>query len=248
VQSSQPFVLSPTLDVASLREEFTRKGRLEIASFLAGPGADLLADHLLEREDWRLVLNAGPKVFEMDRAGQAALTQDQRAALEKMVANAARSGFQYKFETVRVPDEPSERKKINGFLERFALFLSSKPVLDILSHIVGADDIAFADAQATSYGPGHFLTRHDDDVEGKGRRAAYVLGLTPAWEAEWGGLLMFHGLDGRVEEIFAPAWNSLKLFRVPSLHSVSYVTPWAPEPRLSVTGWLRTGHPQAGKA
>jgi SM-20-related protein len=36
------------------------------------------------------------------------------------------------------------------------------------------------------------------------------------------------------------AMGALRLFAVPKLHSVSYVTPFAPEPRLSVTGWLRS--------
>ena len=45
--------------------------------------------------------------------------------------------------------------------------------------------------------------------------------------------------DGRVLESFTPRWNSLSLFKVPALHCVSYVTPWAAGPRLAVTGWLR---------
>jgi SM-20-related protein len=222
-----------------MRAEFARKGKLEIFPFLAEPSAQLLAHHLHSRNDWKLVLNAGSKVFEMDLAGQAALTPEQRASLDKMVADAALSGFQYRFETIRVTDAPAERRKIGTLLERFALFLSSPPVLNILREIVGSTEIGFADAQATRYGPGHFLTRHDDDVKGKKRRAAYVLGLTRTWETEWGGLLMFHSPSGRVEDVFAPAWNSLRLFKVPTPHSVSYVVPWAPEPRLSVTGWLR---------
>ena len=42
---------------------------------------------------------------------------------------------------------------------------------------------------------------------------------------------MFHGDDGNIEEAFAPAMGALRLFAVPKLHSVSYVTPFAPEPR-----------------
>ncbi len=61
--------------------------------------------------------------------------------------------------------------------------------------------------------------------------------------AEWGGLLMFHGNDGNIEEAFTPAMGALRIFAVPALHSVSYVTPLAPEPRLSITGWLRSSAP-----
>ena len=45
--------------------------------------------------------------------------------------------------------------------------------------------------------------------------------------------------DDEIDHGFVPAFNALRLFRVPVQHSVSHVWPFAPEPRLSVTGWLR---------
>jgi Rps23 Pro-64 3,4-dihydroxylase Tpa1-like proline 4-hydroxylase len=67
-----------------------------------------------------------------------------------------------------------------------------------------------------------------------------VFGLTPQWRIEWGGLLLFHGADGQVERGFVPRFNSLALFAVPQLHSVSMVTRAAPYRRYSITGWLRS--------
>jgi Rps23 Pro-64 3,4-dihydroxylase Tpa1-like proline 4-hydroxylase len=66
-----------------------------------------------------------------------------------------------------------------------------------------------------------------------------VYGLTHDWQAEWGGLLLFHDAGGDIERGYTPRFNSLNIFSVPQLHSVSYVSRVAPEPRLSVTGWLR---------
>ena len=99
--------------------------------------------------------------------------------------------------------------------------------------------VAFADAQATAYAPGDFLTGHDDAVGGKKRLAAYVFGLTPVWRVEWGGLLLFHGSDGDVDAGLAPRFNTLNVFAVPQTHSVSMVTRAAPSRRYSITGWLR---------
>ena len=115
----------------------------------------------------------------------------------------------------------------------------SKIALALLRRIIGDDSIARVDGQATRYLGGHFLTAHDDNVTGKNRVAAYVLSLTPAWRTEWGGLLQFHDNAGDVSGAFAPCFNALHLFRVPQLHSVTYVTPFAGAPRYSVTGWLR---------
>jgi Rps23 Pro-64 3,4-dihydroxylase Tpa1-like proline 4-hydroxylase len=105
--------------------------------------------------------------------------------------------------------------------------------------VTGDERIAYVDAQATRYRPGHFLTEHTDDVAGKQRLYAYVLNLTPAWRIDWGGLLLFHAPDGHVAEAYCPRFNALNVFAVPQAHSVSVVAPFAPAHRLSVTGWLR---------
>ncbi len=235
---SRGFRLNPDMDWEAAAAAFQRNGRVSLPAFLEEASALRLREHLIASEAWRLVLNAGAKVYEIDRLGQQALTDAQWKTLDGAVAAAARQGFQYRFETIRVPDDSEERQDA-GLLGDLATFLSSLPVLERLSQVTGASDLTFADAQATSYGPGHFLTAHDDDVEGKNRRSAYVLGLTPDWRAEYGGLLMFHGEDGHIARGLVPAFNTLNIFRVPQPHSVSCVAPFAPEPRISVTGWLR---------
>lgn len=234
------FSLSPSIDFESVAHAFRLHGRVEILNFIGAGEVELLRNHLLQRSDWTLVLNAEDKIYEIPRDEFRKLGEHQRNELEQKVMNAARHGFQYRYESIRVADDSSARQNNDTVLDRFVEFMSSTQVLDILGRIINRHDVDFADGQATAYSPGHFLTCHDDDVAGKGRLAAYVFGLTPHWRPEWGGLLMFHGADGNISEAFAPAMGALRLFSVPALHSVSYVTPMAPEPRLSITGWLRT--------
>jgi len=235
-----PFALNPALDAATLGERFAARGRVHIADFLATEGAARLLAHLRERPDWILVINQEDKLFELDRAAQAALTETQKAQLDVAVHRSARGGFQYRYETIRVPDSTAARAAEPTPLTRFADFLASPAVLAFLRAVTGAGGIGFADAQATAYSPGHFLTAHDDDVAGKNRAAAYVMNLSTEWRADWGGLLMFEGADGHIEEAYVPRFNALNLFRVPARHCVSYVAPFAPWRRYSVTGWLRT--------
>jgi SM-20-related protein len=118
--------------------------------------------------------------------------------------------------------------------------MQSAQMLDLLEAITGQRG-GFTDGFATAYGPGDFLTGHDDDVAGKNRLAAYVYGLTKGWRIEWGGLLLFHGPNERTVEGLAPRFNTLDLFSVPRQHSVTLVTPAAPHRRYTVTGWLRGG-------
>lgn len=122
-------------------------------------------------------------------------------------------------------------------------FLNGPDFLALVRGVTGDDGIAFADAQATRYRPGHVLTGHDDAAEGKNRLYAYVLNLTREWRADWGGVLAFEGTDGHVEEGFAPAFNALNLFAVPMRHAVTQVASFAPRDRLSITGWLRSDGP-----
>lgn len=236
--------LHESIAVGQLRRQFAEKGRIEISPFLGGASADLLRRHLVKRKDWRVVLNAGNKVFEISRSDWEKMARDQRKTIERMVTERAQAQFQYRFQSIRVADDAGGRSASGTILDAFAQFMSSSEVLGLLKEITGFDDLTFADAQATWYGTGDFLTRHDDDVAGKNRRAAYVLGLNPRWRAEWGGLLMFHGKDEEIGDVFVPAMGALRLFRVPVQHSVTYVSPIAPEPRVAITGWLRTVAPE----
>lgn len=234
------FALTDDLDVAALAADFARRGRVRIAPLLRPAHADALRAGLKDLSDWTQVVSGPQGAVELPRLTRARLPAERLAALDEAVRAEARYGFQYRYETIRAPDGAAERAARNDPVTAFARFLSSDPVLDLLRRVTGVDDVSFADAQATAYGPGDFLTGHDDAVAGKERRAAYVFSLCPAWRPEWGGLLLFHDANGRVEG-WTPGHNVLTLFRVPSPHSVSEVVAQVPVRRYSVTGWLRAG-------
>jgi Rps23 Pro-64 3,4-dihydroxylase Tpa1-like proline 4-hydroxylase len=234
------FALNPKLDWEELRERFARTGRIQIEQFLEPAGAERLAAFLRQSDQWRRVINAGNKVFESSAADYAAMPADQKAALDQAVMAEAAFGFQFRYDSMRVEDEEEARQSRRWPLDEFAQFMSSAEVLDRLSAMTGADGLDFADAQATRYMPGDFLTRHDDNVAGKHRRLAYVMGLTSGWRPEWSGLLMFVDEAERPVEVMSPRFNALCLFAIPQPHSVMPVAPYAQEPRISVTGWIRS--------
>lgn len=237
------FHLGAGLDPSQLKAVFQEKGRVEIRNFLDPDDADRLRRFLLASDDWRLVVNAEDAVYEFPRRAVEKFSEQQRRELDEFLTRSARHGFQYRYESIRAKDGNTPPDAGGSLLDEFVRFMSSQRVLTLLAEIMGATNLAFADGQATAYSSGNFLTRHDDDVEGKHRTSAYVLGLTPIWRPEWGGLLMFHRPDGNIDEAFTPTMGALRLFSVPVSHSVSYVAPFAPEPRLSVTGWLRAHAP-----
>jgi Rps23 Pro-64 3,4-dihydroxylase Tpa1-like proline 4-hydroxylase len=117
---------------------------------------------------------------------------------------------------------------------------NSSGYIALAQALTGDARIRRVNAQATRYRPGQFLRYHTDVDSSEGRLYAYVLNLTPAWNADWGGLLQFIDDGGNVIDAFLPRFNTLSLFAVPAGHAVSMVAPWAGQDRLAITGWWLT--------
>jgi SM-20-related protein len=233
------FQLNPRLDPAALHALYQPRQRLHVRNLLAGQAADALYRHLDREVAWSLVLNQGDDVREATPEQRREFSSERELELAAFAYEGARKGFQFLYECRRVPEEPATRAAEPSPLHRFVDFLNSPPFLDFARRLTGIADIEWADAQATRYGPGHFLTRHDDSSGARNRRVAYVMNLTPFWNTDWGGQLQFIDADGHVARAFVPAFNALNLFTVPQWHAVSVVAPFAAAPRYSVTGWLR---------
>lgn len=235
------FSINPRLDPLALRSEFAAKGRIHIPDFLQGDTASQLQDFLAKSKSWKVVMNSGDKIFEIDRKLQADIAPTKMRQIEQAIHAQARHGFQFCYETIRVPDADRDRRLSGTIIDEFARFLSRPPALEFFQILLGDQSIAFADAQATAYGPGHLLTAHDDAVAGKNRKAAFVMNLSQDWSADWGGLLTFHNPGKGEAEALIPSFNAMNFFKVPQLHSVTMVAPFVPRRRYSITGWFRAG-------
>jgi Rps23 Pro-64 3,4-dihydroxylase Tpa1-like proline 4-hydroxylase len=227
------FELNKGLDPLRLAESYREHGRLQITNFLSEDSADALHRELSGSQDWRLAVNRGEEIRHFGLEEVAAWPDERRKLLDRAVTMGGRFGFQFRYDVIRT-DQTS-----GPLLSALAGFLSSPELVDFMRIVTGASDIAFADAHASRYRPGHFLTTHDDHADTMGRRAAYVLNLTPMWRPDWGGILQFYDHLGNIVRGFTPGYNQLNIFKVPQPHSVTWVTPLAAEPRYAVTGWLR---------
>ena len=231
--------LNDGIDWDGASHRFAATKRVQIPSFLSDAAADDLRGALLNRSDWRHVISAGVKVFETARADLDQMAAEAMATLNRALYAEATHGFRFRYDLIRTPDDLASVSDSEDPLIGFARLMNDPGTIGRFRSLAPGLDLDFADAQATRYNGGDFLTRHDDDVAGKGRQLAYVLSLTPDWLPEWGGLLLFNGPDGGIVETFVPSFNTLNLFAVPQPHSVSYVAPYAGAARISVTGWLR---------
>jgi len=227
------------VDIDLIGKVFRQFGRVHITRVLHDAFAKRVFRALQQEVPWAYAICDEQGHRDLEVASLDQLDPIARGAISASVDRAARSGFAYRYSNFRLDDNYDAGKHRELFLMRFYEFLNSRPFLDFARAATGVQDIEFADAQATLYRPGDFLTAHDDAVEGKNRHVAYVFSFTPEWSADWGGLLAFPDEFGHLHEAFCPAFNALNLMRVPMRHLVTQVASHAGGGRYSVTGWLR---------
>ena len=231
--------LNPGLDTVVFKEVFQRHGRVHIPDAMALESANRILEHLRSNVPWQAHFNDGAKTYDLHRDQLALLPDNKKALLVDRLQQNARSSFQYLFLNYSISDAVEQQTNPGVELNAFQDFVNSSEVLDLVRKITRIQEITFADCQATLYRPGHFLTVHNDDVELTGRLMAYAFTFTPNWRTDYGGILHFLDEEGHVDEGYLPTFNSLNLFRIPALHAVSYVTPYAQGGRYSIIGWFR---------
>lgn len=230
--------IDPALGNQTLSPIYRGNRRIHIPGFLEKQAATHLTD-ILKTCHWSQIYNVGNNVMELQEAEFDAMSLPERERVKQGIQERATLGFQFVYRGIRIVADHCEfLLPPTDPLHAFGEFINHDDTLDFFRALTGHHDIRWADAQATCYRPGDFLTGHDDAISGHTRRAAYVLNLTPVWRVEWGGLLLFHAADGHVDEGLAPSWNAINVFSVPQMHSVSQVAPFAGFPRFAITGWF----------
>ena len=223
--------------LSAVRDRLAATGRAQLHNLLT----DAYAAHLRTEAggaDYNVVTRRSTGHVDLPAAWLHSLEPQQRQALGETVQASATDQFQYLFDNHPIYDMAEAGNAAPVWADLVA-FLNGEAFLSVMREATGEPRIAMADAQLTRFRKGHFLTEHDDTSEGKNRYYAYVLGLTPGWRIDWGGLLAFHDGEGNVGEAFTPRFNTLNLLKVPAPHSVTQVALSAGADRISVTGWLR---------
>lgn len=234
-----PIRLNPRLDPQLIARIYRTAGRVHIPDFFDAPTAARILRCLVSETPWRLVLHDGTGDHELPVASLAELPAAERDRWQALVDRVAERGFSYRYSNFRLFENYQNGLHQDCWLMRVLEYMNAPVFRALMRTVTGDSAIDFADAQATLYRAGDFLNRHDDNVAGKGRRAAYVFSFTPEWLTDWGGLLAFPDRYGHLAEAYAPAFNALNLFRVPMVHAVTQVSSFAPTGRYSITGWFR---------
>lgn len=227
--------INPQLDLIAMGQTLRRDGRVLIQDFFLPDVAQALT-LAVEAIDWSLSYRDSEGDRVLSGAQLRSLTMQQRLELVDGINYVAEHEFQFSFFTDSLA--AAVRRGDAALLARFLRWMADDAFLSVMRQLSGIAAINRLYAQATMYTRGNFLAVHDDHVDAEDRRLAYVINLTRAWRADWGGLLHFTSKDCSVIDTFFPHFNSLALFRVPQDHFVSYVPPYARGGRSAITGWL----------
>ncbi|MCA1777909.1 MAG: 2OG-Fe(II) oxygenase [Xanthomonadaceae bacterium] len=231
-------LLDPKLDVDSLAREFARTGRLQIVDALRPEVAHFLHRALTEDLPWSLAWRsrAGHRKTPLDQ--WSAMTTDERAAWQAEFDELARGGFQFLYLSYMMITGYMNGEAPDSPLNRVVELVNRGDWLEPMRAIIGDSRPRRTQCQATRYRPGDFLSLHNDFSPDETRYAAYVINLGRDWRTDQGGLLQLLDDQDRVIETMVPRFNTINLFRTPSLHCVSPVACHATGSRLAITGWL----------
>ncbi|HEY7799563.1 MAG TPA: 2OG-Fe(II) oxygenase family protein [Hyphomonadaceae bacterium] len=234
-------MLNPALDIEALRSEFARERRIRIRNVLEPSVANAVAAEM-EQLPYKVFCATGQGVAVIDPQEMAQWDRARQVELQQTLFLAASRAEGFAYFGYRMTEQWQSGAPDTA-LGRLYSALQGDGVLGAVRTITGASTFDNVFAQATDYRPGHYLTRHLDDPKGEHRKFAFVWGFTRVWDPDWGGLLQFFDDNGQPTQSYSPGFNTLDLFDVSHVHSVTLVAPYALNPRLAVSGWFVKGDP-----
>jgi len=174
--------------------------------------------------------------FELTEQDIRGLSQSKLQQFTNSIQKEASQGIGFLYGRQLIKSDDIEQPEV---IKSVKTFLNSDFVIQKVRDISGHFDINMASVKATRYMPGNFLTRHNDINADENRKLAYVLGFTPEWHPDWGGLLQFYEKNGTPRDAWSPVFNSMAIFDVNHIHSVTYIAPFALAPRYAIAGFFR---------
>jgi len=229
--------INPAIDRALHADLFARSGQVRVYDVLTSDRASAVGAELGQLDPWVLTCANRDWMAEISLAQMETWSDQQRADLQATLNASAWQGVGFAYLGHRL-DAAWRARTAPSALSMFHDALNGPQIGDLIAEITGRRDFNGSSIQATRFGPNHYLTRHRDNPESERRRLAVVWGFTPEWHPDWGGLLQFFTDGGTPTLSFAPGFNTLDIFDVQMVHSVTYVTPFAGAVRQAISGWM----------
>ena len=229
------------LDVEALHQEVEETGAVIIKNLLREEVAESAYECLKNRVPWEFHYRK-PHKNEVGIVKNQELQGMSERDIQKLVPKIVKlkdNDFTFAYCRYTIPTKLEQTQEELLILTQIYRYFNSPEYLQILGDITGNHNGQEVSAWASCYDRHHHLSIHMDDDFGQGRIAAHVLGLTKNWKKEWGGNFAFCNAHGKPVDVVPPAFNQLVIFKVPRLHLVSQVKPYAQGSRYSLFGWYK---------
>ena len=229
-------MINASVNRKSARKRFAVDDRVRIDNFLQpGIAESVLSE--LGSAPFDLVYVLENRIQTTSRTKMNQMPAEEKQAINQRIVADAANGIGFLYGSCHMG--ASRPSNLGENMVRLFDFIQGDEMIEFIRTVTGNRQVREVTGHYTQYQPGHFLTRHRDIVQEEDRRYAYVLSFTEEWHPDWGGLLQYYEEDGTPRDAWAPRYNSLTLFDVRHIHAVTYVTPFAKKPRLSLTGWFK---------
>ena len=154
--------INQKIDLSSAATTLGNRGQVQIHDFASEESAETLHGWLQRHNDWYLSYKEGPDNFETSDAEFAVLTLEQKHRFTAGLYRRAHSGFQYLFKRYSISQAVSSGENQGHPIHAVRHWVTGEDFLGVMRHVTRRDHIRTSDSYASLYGPGHFLTRHDD--------------------------------------------------------------------------------------
>lgn len=228
------YKLQDNLNLEHWSEVFQQDMRCRVIDLMPEKSAQSMLEAIQLHAEFKQAHIIGNQYREITKAEFSELSVSERSQLVRDVYRQAQNGIGFWYGRKGLD---SQTKTPLADIYRW---LSSPEVIAAVQAITGNPNLTGPSAQITSFAPGDFLTRHRDEVTAERRRIAFVLNLSQNWHPDWGGLLQFFRDNGDTRDAWTPTFNSLCLFDVKHVHSVTAIAPFSPKPRIAISGWFHS--------
>ncbi len=229
------------LDTEALHQQYLDTGYVIIPDLLREEVAEAAYEALKDRVPWEFHCHAmrTRKVDIVDADNFARMTPKEVQRMVPKMAELKDNDFSFAYCRYTIPTKLEEVSEDARILTEIYRYFNSPEYLGVMAAITGDDSGREVSAWASRYDRHHFLSVHMDESPGQGRIAAHVLGLSKDWKKEWEGNFAFCNSKGKPVQKVPPRFNTLVMFKVPRLHLVTQVKPYAGASRYSLFGWYK---------
>jgi len=226
-------MLNENLDWKAAQHAFSEKGWVKIDQVLQPEFSEDIWRSLALDLQWDLVYTGDAmEAITMPGDEMLYLTMEQRSSLAAEMLRRAQTQYAFYYYKKDLLDTE------NQVLKEFYQVIGSEKYFGFVRYVTGALNASRSSAIATCYQPSCFHKQNNAEVPGERRMVGQIFGFSRHWQPHWGGLLHLMDDGGNIRDVVPPDFNTLVLYRVPTIHFISQMATYAPEHSYSIEGWL----------